>query len=94
MKNQPDLGLQSEIDSRCPCFAVPASECDCQEIPQKSDYAQMLNAIQMAYSWLQHAQQLMISQGITHESTDSNWPIDLADAVHYCGEVLGELDPE
>ncbi|HAG80480.1 MAG TPA: hypothetical protein DCL61_04740, partial [Cyanobacteria bacterium UBA12227] len=95
--------LQSEIDSRCPCFAVPASECNCKAVSnpaftlgflKKSDYEQMVEAIQNANSWLQHAYQLMVSQGITDESVDSNWPIHLADAVHYCGEALSELDPE
>jgi hypothetical protein len=82
--------LQSEIDSRCPCFAMPTSECQCQ----KSNCEQMLEAIKSAYSWLSHAHQLMISQAITSESEDSEWPINLADSLHYCGEVLSELDTE
>lgn len=152
--------LQSEIDTRCPCFSLPVSECTCTEIPQenvvcprcfqlhsdidewalkphkthlcqycgnlfegtykavsnpaftpgfltpenmkvvysvapqKSDYQQMIEAIQTANSWLQHAYKLMESQGITEETVDSEWPLHLGDAVHYCGDALSELDPE
>ena len=154
--------IDLEIAARCPCFAMPASECTCakltvenvvcprcfqlhtdvdemalkphkihlcehcgnlfegtykavshpcftsEEFPekvqyfypplasqmsaQKSDYEQMIDAIQSAYSWLQHAYKLMESQEITSESEDGDWPIHLADAVHYCGEVVDELD--
>ena len=151
--------LESQTDSRCPCFALPASECHCAKIPvenvvcprcfqlhvdvdkwalkphkthlcehcgnlfegtckavsypsftsgfpenvefvctplppQKSDYEQMLDAIQAANSWLQHAYKLMESQGISEETVDSEWPLHLGDAVHYCGDALSELDPE
>ena len=147
--------LQSEIDSRCPCFAMSASECKCtipqenvicprcfhphidldewaikphkthlcqhcgnlfegtykavsnpsftsgflnaetvKAAPQKSEYEQMIQAIKVANYWLQRAYKLMENQGITDESVDSNWPINLGDAVHYCAETLSELDPE
>jgi hypothetical protein len=62
--------------------------------PQKSDYEQMINAVKVAHSWLQHAYKLMESQGITEETVDNEWPLYLGDAVHYCGEALSELDPE
>lgn len=62
--------------------------------PKKGAYEQMVEAIQAAHSYLQHAYKLMESQGITDESVDAEWPIHLADAVHYCGEALSELDPE
>jgi hypothetical protein len=75
--------LQSQI-------AMLASECKCR----KSDREQMLEAIKSAHSWLSHAHQLMISQAITSESEDSEWPINLADSLHYCGEALSKLDPE
>lgn len=81
----------SEFPENIHYFCPPMSA---QMLGQKSDYAQMIEAIQTANSWLQHAYKLMESQGITQETVDNEWPIHLADAVHYCGEALSELDPE
>lgn len=92
MFDKPQPGLQSEIDSRCPCFALPTSECQCQSVDP--NYSQMIYAIQQANSWLSHAHQLMVSQGISCEEIEAQWPTFLADSLHYCGEVLNELDPE
>lgn len=84
--------LDQQIEARCPCFALLASECQCQ--PADPDYKQMLDAIQQAHSWLAHAHQLMLSQGISAEEIQSQWPVALADSLHYCGQALSELFPD
>ena len=89
MTTQPDPGLQSEIDSRCLCFAMPASECNCEPT---DPYTSIQQAVNQAHYWLTHAYQLMEEKGINSENTDSEWPVHLADAVHYSGDALNDLD--
>jgi hypothetical protein len=155
--------MKEQITSRCPCFAMSATECNCEKVvklpienvvcprcfhlhsdldewalkphrihhcencgnlfegtykavsdpsftsefpedvqyiyssrsaKKSSDYTQMVEAIQMAQNWLQIAYKLMESQEIAEKTVENEWPIHLGDALHYCGEALGELDPK
>ena len=79
-------------NARCACYQQPASDCKCST-SQDEDLRLIKKALASALPWLKQAY-CLVEANSWEGNQEMQWPIDLADAVHYCAEALSELDPD
>ena len=80
-------GVQQQLNRRCPCYAKPLAECDCQTDPNP-ELAEVNQALKAAISSLQDAYL------ITEKKFNKSLHVAVIDAMNACRDALERLDDE
>lgn len=81
--------LDQQISERCPCYALPLTDCRCQPAPFP-ELAGVEESLAVALSWLENAACLLRSSG--QSGNYSQLSTALADAIHHCQEANEHLN--
>ncbi len=85
------LGIQEHLDLRCPCYAKPLAECDCQTDPNP-ELLEIGESFKSAAPWLEKAYNLMGSNHM--DKRYERLYMAVCDAMSACSEALERLDDE
>jgi hypothetical protein len=83
--------IQDQLNQRCPCYAKPLAECDCQPDPNP-ELTEVGESLKSAMPWLENAYCLIGSNGLNKRY--ERLYMSICDALHHGREALERLEDE